>query len=248
MTVPSPEIKGEEVLPQEKVETNVVKEQVETKVSEKPQEESKEDPNWKAFREARKQDRIQKEAAEKRAAEKEAEALALKAAMEAILNKPTTNSVANGYQEDETEDQRIEKKVQQAIAQREAQYEQQRQQREQQEYPLRLQEHFPDFQQTIASENLDYLDYHFPEVASPLKRLPDGYEKWRDIYKAIKKFIPNQNAKKDTARADANFNKPKSISSTGLTQGGEALPSYILSEERKAANWARMEKARKGLS
>jgi hypothetical protein len=249
MTMPTPEVKVDANLSQEKVETPAQTQQ-QTQAPAVATE-TQEDPNWKAFREARKQDRLQREAAEKRASEKAAEAEALKAAMEAILNKqqPQQQYQQQGYQEEETEDQRIEKKVQAAIAQREAVYEQQRIQREQQEYPMKLQQTFSDFNQTIAQENLDYLDYHYPEVSRPLQRLQDGYDKWSDIYKAVKKFVPNTDHKKESARAEANFNKPKSSSSTGMTQSGEGMSSSnILTEERKAANWARMQKARKGLS
>jgi hypothetical protein len=151
-------------------------------------------------------------------------------------------------QYEETEDERIEKKVQAAIAQREAQYEQQRQQRELQEYPQKLVQNFPDFNQTVSQENLDYLDFHYPEVSRPLQRLGDGFDKWADIYRAVKKFVPNSNtAKKEAAKAEANYNKPKSISSIGVTQPGEAQTSARLTEERRAENWARMQRTLKGV-
>ncbi len=207
-----------------------------------------EDPNWRAFREARKKDRAEKEEAQRRLAEKEAEAQALKAAMEAAFSKsPQVNQQQNNnyYNEnEESEDERIEKKVQAAILAREQQYERERIEREQREYPQRLVKDHPDFNNVISQENLDYLDYHYPEISRPLQRLRDDYDKWNDIYYAIKKLIPNQgNAKKEAARADANFNKPKSISSPALTQsGGESYGSAKLSEERKKANWERMQK------
>jgi hypothetical protein len=248
MTIPLPEVKIEPTITQDKVETNLTQQIVDTQQNQSEPEKS-EDPNWKAFREARKKDRSEMEAAQKRAQEKEAEAHALKAAMDAILNKGhAPQQVQYGYPEEETEDQRIEKKVQAAIIQREQVAEQERQRREQKEYPKRLQDQFPDFLQMISEENQDYLVYHFPEVASPLKRLPEGYDKWHDIYKAIKKFIPNQNARRDALRADNNLNKPKSISSTGLTQTGDTSNATQLTKDRKAANWERMEKMRKGIS
>lgn len=214
--------------------------------------ETPEDPNWKAFREARKKDRAEREAAERRAAEKDAEVAALKAAMEAAFSRGNSSqSPMNqqpGYQEEETEDQKIERKVQQAIAAKEAQYRKEAEEREAREYPTRLQQSYPDFNQTISQENLDYLDYHYPEVSRPLQRLREGYDKWSDIYLAIKKFVPNHStAKKEAERADVNFSKPKSISSTGLTQAQSIPGSHILSEERKAANWARMQASMRGV-
>ena len=237
---------------QEKIEQTIVQHPVAQNPEPAQAEEKPEDPNWRAFREARKQDRIAREAAERKAAEKQEEVAALKAAMEAAFAKEQPQQQQrqqyDGYA-DETEDERIEKKVSAALAAREAEADRQRHQREAQEYPQRLQQHFPDFQQTIASDNLDYLDYHYPEVARPLQTMRDGYEKWKYIYDAVKKFVPNnQTARKEAARADANFNKPKSMSSTNVAAPGEAAGSARLTEERRAANWERMQKLLKGVS
>lgn len=216
------------------------------------QEENPEDPNWRAFREGRKQDRIAREAAEKKAAEKQEEVAALKAAMEAAFAKEAPQQQQRQQYDayaDETEDERIEKKVTAALAAREAQSERMRLENEQREYPQRLQQHFPDFQQTISNENLDYLDYHYPEVSRPLQRLGDGYDKWHDIYKAVKKFVPNnQTAKKEAARADNNFNKPKSMSSQSVTPEAGQRQSWQDIEQRRAARWEEMQKIRKGIS
>lgn len=246
-----PEIKAETTVSQEKTESNGVQQPIDTPSNSEVQKpntpETIEDPNWKAFREARKKDRAEREAAERKAMEKEAEVAALKAAMEAAFNKSTpiqpVNQYSHDYPQEESEDDRIEKKVQAAIAQREQEYERQRAIREQQEYPQRLVQTYSDFNETISPENLDYLDYHFPEVSRPLKRLNDDFDKWADIYKAIKKFVPNHaNSRKDAARADANFNKPKSISSPSITQTGEPLGNARLTAEKRAENWERMQK------
>lgn len=239
-------------LVQEKTEEKLIQQKNEiTQQDQNNLEESKEDPNWRAFREARKKDRAEKEAAERRAAEKEAEATALKAAMEAAFARnpaPQQQQNEYGYQQEDTEDERIEKKVQTALAQREAAAQQQQQQREQQEYPNRLVQTYPDFNSIVTSENLDYLEYHYPEVTRPLRRHAEGYDKWSDIYHAVKKFVPNSTtARKEAAKAEANFSKPKSISSTGLTQNTQTS-NMQLSEDRKAANWARMQQVMKGVS
>ena len=261
MTVSTPENKTEPTLQQDKTEPNVTQPKPEPGPQAQQPPEAKqpeappEDPNWRAFREARKKDRAEREAAERKAQEKETEIAALKAAMEAAFSKnaPTPQAYQQYYGQDqhheETEDERIEKKVQAAIAAREAMAEKARLEREQREYPSRLAQTYPDFHNTIAQENLDYLDYHYPEVSRPLQRLQDGYDKWSDIYQAVKKFVPNgANARKDAARADANQNKPKSISSASITQPGEATGSAKLTEERRAANWERMQKILKGVS
>jgi hypothetical protein len=248
------EIVPEQVIAQEKVVETVqqAQEHIVSQVSAEPQQkqESNEDPNWRAFREARKKDRAEREAAEKRAAEKEAEAAALRAAMEAAFSKQNNQVPGNSYEyaEDESEDARIEKKVQAAIAAREQEAERKRQQREQEEYPQRLVQSIPDFNNVVTTENMDYLDYHHPEIARILKRLPDGYDKWSDVYSAIKKYVPNSTtAKKEAAKAEFNNSKPKSMSTLNAGPTGQVTSGNRLSEDKKQQNWERMQKLLKSV-
>jgi hypothetical protein len=256
MTVLSPENKPEGVLNTEKAQEvqpqTVALDSQEAKGAPDVQE----DPNWRAFREARKRDRLEKEAAEKKAIEKEAEVAALKAAMEAAFSKssPTPQAYQQYYGQaeasgEETEDQRLEKKLNAMLAAKEEQYKKEAAMRERQEYPNRLAREFPDFTQVCSQENLDYLDYHYPELSRPLQRLNEGYDKWHDIYHAVKKFIPNHStAKKESLKADMNHVKPKSISSTSLTQNGDApRQTWHEVEQRRASNWERMQRVMKGI-
>lgn len=255
MTVVPPEGNQENILKQGQVDTNLNQQNVDTNMSQQQGQEKpvQDDENFKAFREGRKKDRLEREAAERRAAEKEAEIAALKAAMDATF---TAKSVVPAYQQhhyveptEENEDQKIEKKVNAIIAQREAVAERSRIEREMQEYPNRLAKDYPDFNHVISQENRDYLDYHYPEISRPLSRLQEGYDKWHDIYHAIKKLVPNNTtAKRELAKAEINQNKPRSISSPTLTQPSPPTAAHILSEERKAANWARMQASLKGVS
>jgi hypothetical protein len=82
----------------------------------------------------------------------------------------------------------------------------------------------------------------------PFSHLPDGYDKWQAIYKAVKRFVPNTDSRQDSMKAERNLQKPASISSPGNTQGGNAMPGAKLDESRKAANWERMQRTLKGLS
>lgn len=260
MTLISPENKDVTQIPQDKIETNAVEiNQTQNKDQNTNEiKETNDDPNWKAFREARKKDRADREAAERKAQEKEAEVAALKAAMEAAFSKSAPNPQAyqqyygmnQSYDENEaSEDQKIEKKVEALLAQREEKSRRESFEREKTEYPNRLVKDFPDFNHVISQENLDYIDYHYPEVSRPLQRLHDGYDKWSDIYHAIKKFVPNHaHARKDADRAEANQMKPKSIASTGLTQSGESSRnSFQEVEQRRAENWQRMQKLLKSV-
>lgn len=221
--------------------------------------EAQEDPNWRAFREARKKDRAEKEAAERRAVEKEAEVTALKAAMEAAFSAKSAPSpqaynqyygINQGYdQPEESEEQKIERKVNELLAKKEEQYRKEQAEYEQREFPKRLMKDLPDFGQVCSQENLDYLDFHYPEISRPLQRLGDGYDKWHDTYHAVKKLIPNHStAKKEASRAEINSNKPKSISSTGPSPTGEKVrEGWQDTEARRAENWARMQRTMKGV-
>jgi hypothetical protein len=207
--------------------------------------------NWKRFREQREAERKSAEESKKRAEEEAARASALQAALEAAVNKQTSNRPSNDYnyqETEETEEQRINRKVEEALKLREAKYEEERRIREQQEAPQRLRRTFPDFDKVCSSENLDYLDYHHPEIARPLGMLPDSYEKWESVYKVMRKLVPNTDTRQDQAKLEKNLNKPGSISSSGITHGANAMPSARLDESKKEANWQRMQRTLKGLS
>ncbi len=243
----SPEI---EVKPDEKTIQEQTTPQVNPQVSvnEPGKVETDNEINWRKFRQQREVERKQKEEAEKIASEERAKAEAMKAALDALLNKPTPSQQSNYQFEDETEEQKIDKRVNALLAQREAEAERQRQQREIQEFPQKLNSTFNDFNQVCTTENLDYLEYHYPEVAQAYKQLPDGFDKWAGIYKALKRFIPNVDGKKDAAKADRNFLKPQSSGTPTTTQPGKDVHANRISDEKKAENWKRMQSAIKGLS
>lgn len=200
--------------------------------------------NWRKFREAREKERKEKVEIEKRADEKEREVAALKAAMEAIVNKPAVNQYQNEDQE-ETEDQRIKRLVSESIEERIHKDQIERDRQEQQEFPKRLERDYKDFNHVCTTENLDYLEYHYPEVADVFKELPDGYNKWAKVYNAVKKFVPNLDAKKDQAKAEKNLLRPQSMSASGKTTTGDSAP-MSLDDKRKTDNWLRMQKIMRG--
>ncbi len=231
-----------------KIETSENTSENNNKIVESQPVETQEQINWKKFREQREIERKQKEAAEKRAAEKSAEADALKAAMEAILDKKPTNSVDNGSRlvdEEETDDQKIDKRVNAALEARDRQYQLQRIQQEQQELPQKLSQAYSDFNQVCSTENLDYLEYHYPEIARAFRNAPDGFDKWSDVYKTVKRFVPNTDSKKDQQKAEKNFNKPQSMTVSGVTQVGDTAPIQ-LDDKKRSDNWKRMQAVIKG--
>lgn len=214
------------------------------------EQETQEQINWKKFREAREVERKQREAAEKKAAEKEAEAIALKAAMDALLTKTTPHYQPNQYQNNNesvelSDDERIQQRVDAAFAKREQAEAEARSKREQAEFPQRLTSTYNDFNQVCSPDNLDYLEYHYPEVAAAFKHAPDGYDKWSNIYKAVKRFVPNTDSKKESNKAEKNFNKPQAMSIAGKTQVGDTAPQ-TMDDKRRSDNWARMQRVMKG--
>jgi len=199
--------------------------------------------NWRAFREQREAERKARIEIEKKAAEKAAEAEALRKALEAVTSKPNT------YEEysEESEDEKIEKKVRELLEKKEQELLRQRHEEEIKNLPVLLNREFKDFDQVCSTENLDYLEYHYPEIAAPFKYMPDGFEKWAAIYKATKKLVKNTTSAADAAKLQKNLEKPKSISSTNLTSSGQSYAS-VVSEAKKAANWERMQRTMKGLT
>lgn len=214
---------------------------------EKPVEESIQDRNWKKFREDRELERRQREEAEKRAAQKSAEAEALKAAMESILNKQPMpqNTNHNQWGDEKTEDQKIEEKIQAALQKQQNRFDEERRQREAAEVPQRLAQTYSDFNNVCSTENLDYLEYHYPEIAGAFKTAPDTFDKWSNIYKAIRKLVPNPDSTKEKKKVENNVNKPQSMAVAGTTQTGDSAPQ-ILDDKRRADNWQRMQKVMKG--
>ncbi len=226
-----PEIKDQL---QEVKETKQTQEQVETPAQ----------INWRKFREQREIERKEKEAIERKYKEKEQEALALKNAMEAVLNK-NTYSAPQTEEREETEDERIQKKIDQALQARERALEQQRAEQEKALLPKKLTDTYSDFNQVCSQENIDYLEYHYPEIAQAFENQPDSFNKWANVYKAVKKLIPNHNSAKDEKKAQQNFNKPQSMSVSGVTQTGDNAPKF-LDERRKQENYERMLRVMKG--
>lgn len=198
--------------------------------------------NWRKFREERERDRKAREEAEKKAKQKAEEAAALQAAMEAILSKPVQTSV----EDEEDEDKRIERRVQEAIKKEREKQEEERRQREAQELPQRIRREITDFDRVCTQENIDYLEYHFPEVAKGLEYMPDGFDKWNLVYRAVKRFVPFENKNEDSKRIEKNLMKPQAATPNIVDKNPVGSP-WNLSEDRKRANWERMQREMKSM-
>jgi exonuclease VII large subunit len=205
--------------------------------------------NWKAFKEARENERKAREAAERLAAEERQRAEAYREAMEALVNKPHQQQYTpQQYQQEETEDERIQKKVDAALIKERQRFQEEQKKREEAELPNHLTKAMPDFDKVCSATNIDYLEFHYPEVAAGYKHMPNSFEKWQNIYKAINRFVPTTDIKKDQKQLTQNMNKPQSMSSPGTLEGTQAKGPIILDQARLAANWERMQKQMKGIS
>lgn len=197
--------------------------------------------NWKRFREEKERERKARVEAEREAERRKQEADALKAALEAMVNKPIQHE-----QPEETDEQRIQKQVSLALEKERQRWQEDQAKREAATVPQRLNSDFKDFNKVVNEENVDYLEYHHPEIASAFKYMPEGYDKWASLYKTVKKLVPNMDKKEDVKKIEQNLKKPQehvpNISNqTPQTQG------WKLTEQRRAENWRRMQEDMKGI-
>ena len=225
----------------------------ESKEDGSPQVEEEQERNWRQFRERRKQERQQAEEAARVAQQKAEEAEALKKALEALVDKPQKKKKAASYEDyyddeesEEQEEESMEKKLEKMLDERDRKRNEDAQRQELAQLPQRLARDFKDFDRICTQENLDYFEYHYPEVASAYKYMPDGYEKWASVYKAINRFMPEVKNKSAQRLATENLSKPKSPSAPGAEQTSDGAPMY-LDEQRRQANWKRMQKVMKGI-
>jgi len=205
--------------------------------------ESPEQINWKKFREEREQNRRAQLEAEARAIKSQQEAAALKQAMEALLSKPDSQS---SQQYEQSDDDTIQKKIDAALNKLRQKDQEERQKREIAELPQKLKQTFTDFDKICSSENLDYLEYHYPEVAKAFQHMPEGFDKWATVYNSVKRFIPNSKPQVDEKKIEKNLSKPQAMSSGVGGQTSDSAP-HILDESRKKANQIRMQKVMRGL-
>lgn len=244
MTV-QPDVKSDTKVPDAEQKIQAVQQTTPVAEASKPVEETQEQINWRKFRQERERERKEKAESDKRLAEKEKEALALKAALDSVLNKPAPQQqyVDEG---EETEDQRIEKKVNKVLQEKEKTYEIERQKREAAELPQKLVSTFSDFNEVCSQENMDYLQYHYPDVYAGFKHSSGNFDVWAGLYKTIKRFVPNVDGRKEMAKIEKNLSKPQSMSTPGATQTGDHAPTE-LTEKRRQDNWVRMQRTMKGL-
>lgn len=198
--------------------------------------------NWKKFREEREKDRKAKLEAEEQAKRKAEEAQAMKEAMEALLNKPQTQSQYQNdeYDDYETDEQRVARLVKEQLENERKAQDEAKQKEEAKKLPQKLASEYKDFGNVCNSENLDYLEYHHPEIALAFSQMPESYDKWSSVYKAVKKLVPYSNKGEDQARMEKNLSKPQA-STPSVADASPAETGWKLTEKRRMDNWRRMQ-------
>ena len=240
-------VKTEEKVPEKEIvkQAPPVDTSKEPTKEETPQE-TQEQINWRKFREAREQERKEMEAAKKREQEKAKEVEALKAALDSVLAKPSPQKHTLDDIDDEPQEDVIAKKVEEVLTRERQKEEALRREREAREMPARLNTTYSDFNKIVTTENLDYLEYHYPGVANAFKRQEDSFDKWASIYTTIKQLIPNSDNKRDQKTLEKNATKPVSPSVAGMATSGDHAP-VELTEQRRKDNWMRMQRVLKGI-
>lgn len=202
--------------------------------------------NWKKFKEQREVERKQFAEVQRLRDEEAARAEAYKAALDALVNKPQHAPTVSG--DIDMEEERIQRKIDEAITKRDAKLREEEKKRAATELPQRIARECPGFDQVCTTDNIDYLEFHHPEISNAIKYMPEGFDRWNTIYQNIKRHVPSVDLKKDNKRLDQNLSKPQSISAPSTLQGTTPQGAHVLSEERRAANWERMQKQLKGLT
>lgn len=215
----------------------------ETEISENKIESAKE-INFKKFREQRDIERKRMAELEREKTAQQSQIEAMKAAMEALVNKPERPSLEDEDVE-ALQAKKIAELVKSEVEKVRASDRMEAERREQEMMLSRLSSMFPDFNEVCSQQNLDYLDFHEPDISKTLQSAKNDINKWSAIYKLAKRMIPNPMSKKEELKIEKNLAKPKSLSIPGLTQTGDSVVRNELTEERKRDNWARMQKARK---
>lgn len=196
--------------------------------------------NWQRFREEKERDRKARLEAEKEAERRKQEVEALKAALEAVVSKPQLSNLNEYGQSEETDDQRVEKLVKAAIEKERERARQEDIKRETEQLPKRINQDFKDFNKVVTEENVDYLEYHHPEIANAFKYMPEGYDKWASLYKTVKKLIPNMDKQQDIKKIEHNLKKPQA-NVPNITDQAPQMQGWKMTEQRRMENWRRMQ-------
>lgn len=209
--------------------------------------ENDEDRNWKAFLEKRKEEQrlfdAEKEKnkkLEEDRAHREKELEDLKIAFQVMVDKKESSSSFDDGESDQKKfvQDEIQKLFREENNKKRIQDENERIYRD----SIAIKQEMPDLLEVCNQENLAYLEYYNPEIAIPLGKMPDGLEKTKLAYQAIKKHV--KMAKKEKEKVEQNLSKPKSVHSaySNETTSDKENTSGVLSDKRRNETWQKMQR------
>ena len=117
----------------------------------------------------------------------------------------------------------------------------------------KIRTNFPDFEKVVSKENVEMLNYQYPEVAASLRDTQDMYSKAAAAYKIMKTFgIHKDIYEEDRMKATTNAKKPRPLASVSPQQGDSPLSKANafangMTEELKEQLRKEMNQARKAM-
>lgn len=208
------------------------------------QQESDQDRNWKAFLEKRKEEQKILEAEReknKRLEEEKARSQKtieeMKEAFKALVEKKDDSPY-------ESEEEEYKKKLRQEFEQLYEEKEKTRLARQKMEElereRMEIQKNMPDLMEVCSQENLAYLEFYHPEIAVPIGKLPDGFEKTKLAYQAVKKHVKMSTKEKE--KIEKNLSKPRSVHSPHSDETQKESSSGYLEEKARNQVWEKMQR------
>ena len=229
-------------LPTEDIEEPVDQHDIQDK-QEEQKKESDEDRNWKAFLEKRKEETKAFEAEKEKNRQLEADRVRwekekeiMKEAFVAAVEKKEPAAFPDDEDEEKRFNERFEKKFQERESTRIKKDQDERLQREM----VEIKNQMPDLVEVCSQDNIAYLEYYHPEIAIPLGKMPDGFEKTKLAYQAIKKHV--KMATKEKEKIEQNIAKPKSVHSNFSNETQKEESSGHMSDKRKDQVYQKMQR------
>lgn len=227
-------------------------------------EKTEEDPeqiNWRKFREERERERRERAEEQQALERKRQEAAALKEVVDTLMSKqdhPMTQQqqeqmIADLIDEDiptgrdikQFVDSKLPDIINRILDSREKSAAEERQKKELESMPTKLRQAHTDFDKVVTQENLDYLDYHHPEIAKALSYMPNGFEKWSSVYSTVRKLVPSSGAS-DLRRMESNAMKPQAASAVASPPSAEMGYGRSLTEAERMENYKKLKALARG--
>lgn len=198
--------------------------------------------NWRAFLEKRKEEQklLEEERSKNHQLEidrkkQEEQIEMMKKAFEALANKKDSSDG-----EIDEDQKRMDDLIQRKFEERDKKREEEEKKKREIHDNLSIKQEMPDLVETLSHENLSYLEYYHPEIAIPLGNMPNGIEKTKLAYQAVKKHVRMNTKEKE--KIEKNLSKPKSIHSSYSNENQQEESSGNTSDKKRQDTWNKMQR------